>query len=133
MFLVISVNTVKFVPKSKFDNDIQRSLLKQNMNNLIQHNITYVVTNTFVAILTLEPSKFLKLLKKLLFSVLLDKAMRKKIISGFSCFVKDETKFFSYSNLIRNLIDSFVFAKILRNKCGRKCKTRKSENKYKNN
>jgi len=72
MFLVISVNTVKFVPKSKFDNDIQRSLLKQNMNNLIQHNITYVVTNTFVAILTLEPPKFLKLLKKLLFSILLN-------------------------------------------------------------
>ncbi len=28
------------------------------------------------------------------------KAMRKKIISGFSCFAKDETNFFSYSNLI---------------------------------
>jgi len=61
------------------------------------------------------------------------KAMQKKIISGFSCFPKDKTKFFSYSNLIRNLIDSFVFAKILRNKWGRKCETRKPGNKYENN
>ena len=61
------------------------------------------------------------------------KAMRKKIISGFSCFAKDETKFFSYSNLVRNLIDSFVFAKISLNKCGRKCETQKSGNKYENN
>jgi len=56
------------------------------------------------------------------------KAMRKEIISVFSWFLKDETNFFSYSNLIQNLIDSFVFAKFSRNTCGRKCKTRIHEN-----
>jgi len=44
--------------------------------------------------------------------------------SGFLCFAKDETDYFTYSNLIRNLFGIFVFAKILQNKCGSKCETR---------
>ena len=52
------------------------------------------------------------------------KAMRKDFFSGFSIFAKDETVFFSYSNLIRNKFDIFVFAEISRNKYGTKSGTR---------
>ncbi len=60
------------------------------------------------------------------------KAMRKDFISGFSGFAKDKMNFFSYSNLTRNKFVTFVFAKISRNKCGRKCQTRIYKNDFKN-
>jgi len=56
------------------------------------------------------------------------KAMRKDFISGFSSFAKDETVFFSYSNLNSKKYSGSVLAKILRNKCGSKCETRIHEN-----
>jgi len=54
--------------------------------------------------------------------------MRKEIISVFSCFAKDETKFFSYSNLHSKMYSGSVLAKFSQNTCGRKCETQIHEN-----
>jgi len=58
--------------------------------------------------------------------------MRKDFISGFSCFAQYETNFFSYLNLTQNKFGTFVFAKILQNKCGSKCETWIHKNDFKN-
>jgi len=60
------------------------------------------------------------------------KAMQKDFISRFSSYAKDETNFFSYSNLTWNKFVIFVFAKISRNKCGRKCETQIHKNDFEN-
>ncbi len=59
---------------------------------------------------------------------LIYKAMRKDFISGFSSFAKDETVFFSYSNLNSKIYSGSVLAKISQNKCGRKCETQINKN-----
>jgi len=52
------------------------------------------------------------------------KAMRKKTISAFLCFASFDMFRFSYLNKIRKKFDTFIFAKIPRNKYGKNHETR---------
>jgi hypothetical protein len=58
--------------------------------------------------------------------------MRKTFFSVFLCFAKDETDFFPYSNIHSKKYSGSVLAKVLQNKCGRKCETRSMEPLYEN-